>query len=253
MKIQVTSDFHGILPHIENKFDLLIVCGDVCPAHDHYTWWQYDWVLGVFTDWINNLPFLNENSRVFLTWGNHDFFDTNYIQRKMENPNNAIGRTQLENELNMAMAVSDELKRKTNGRAVVLNHKLEVFDDGVRKISVFGTPYCKKFYNWAFMFNNGFLKERFDEIPSGVDILFTHDAPTLNGLGTISEGFQYGKDAGNPIIDKAIERVEPKYYFCGHIHSGNHNFEMFGGTMMANVSLVNENYDEANSPIEFEI
>ena len=36
IKIQVTSDLHGYLPEITKEFDLLLICGDVCPAHDHY-------------------------------------------------------------------------------------------------------------------------------------------------------------------------------------------------------------------------
>ena len=72
MKVLVTSDTHGYLPEITKPFDLLLICGDVCPAHDHYFSYQKDWFNKVFVEWVKSLPFKNVWSQVVMTWGNHD-------------------------------------------------------------------------------------------------------------------------------------------------------------------------------------
>ena len=43
IKTNVTSDLHGILPPYVEEFDLMLICGDVCPAHDHYFSFQKEW------------------------------------------------------------------------------------------------------------------------------------------------------------------------------------------------------------------
>ena len=45
IKIIAFSDPHGQLPIITEPFDLMLIGGDVCPAHDHYNENEqmYDW------------------------------------------------------------------------------------------------------------------------------------------------------------------------------------------------------------------
>lgn len=47
------------------------------------------------------------------------------------------------------------------------------------------------------------------------------------GLGEIHTGAWAGKDAGNPWLADEIMRKQPDYCFCGHIHSGNHELQVF--------------------------
>ena len=75
------------------------------------------------------------------------------------------------------------------------------------------------------MVSNDKLEEKYSEIPEGTDILISHDSPTINNLGLIQEGWNEGVDAGNIVLDKYIRERKPRYFFSGHIHSGNHNFE----------------------------
>ena len=87
IKILATSDLHGILPNIKDEFDLLLICGDVCPAHDHYYAFQIEWLMVDFVEWINKLPFRNNDAKVVMTWGNHDFVGeriTDQDKRKLE-------------------------------------------------------------------------------------------------------------------------------------------------------------------------
>ena len=234
LKILVTSDLHGNLPFITTPFDLLLICGDICPAHDHYFSFQIEWFQTKFSKWINTLPFKNENSKVVFIAGNHDFFGERIQKEHL-----------------------DVFNIETQNRCVYLRNEgynyEYISDNGLETLSIFGTPYCKIFGNWAFMVNDELLDKKYNEIPNDLDILISHDSPDLNGLGMINEGWSKGIDAGNKILSKHIIEKMPKFFFSGHIHSGNHNFEKVGNTYMANVSYINEGYRPAYPILEFEI
>lgn len=74
MKIIVTSDLHGTLPEIKTEFDLLLICGDICPVWNHDRRYQKEWLNTDFADWIKSLPYKNALSRVVCIAGNHDYF-----------------------------------------------------------------------------------------------------------------------------------------------------------------------------------
>ena len=85
MKFLATSDIHGYLPNITEEFDLLMICGDICPATDHSIYYQENWIKTIFTQWINSLPYKTTWSKVILVPGNHDFwFERMSEAQKME-------------------------------------------------------------------------------------------------------------------------------------------------------------------------
>lgn len=231
--ILATSDIHGKLPMIQEPFDLLLIGGDICPAHDHYYDFQTKWFVTVFVPWINSLPFKDETSKVFMIWGNHDYLgvEVNCSWRK-------------------------RMTRNTDGRLVFLCHDSYDFEypvsDGIDALRVFGTSYCTWFGHWAFMVDNEVLEQKFSEIPEGLDILLSHDSPHLNNLGAITEGRHKTHETGSRILAKHVKRAKPKIFLSGHFHSGNHKFEEVDGTYMANVSLVNEWYEPVNPILKIE-
>lgn len=238
MRILASSDFHGNLPVIKDKFDLFLVCGDICPAHDQYYSFQKEWILTEFVDWVNSLPFRNEWSRVVMTGGNHDFA----LERFGDNE-------------------KAQLLKKTNGRCVFLKNNDYAFEwmdenEGIKKLTIFGTSYCHQFGNWAFMMDDDRLKEKYDLCPDNVDIFISHDSPDLNGLGTIYyskvDGAEYGRNVGNKPLAEAILKKKPRYFFSGHIHTGSHDLEDVEGIKMANVSLLDERYDVTYPILEIE-
>lgn len=233
LKILATSDLHGQLPVITEPFDLLLICGDVCPAHDHYYAYQINWIQHEFADWVKNLPFKNVWSKVVMTWGNHDF----------------VGERISEAEITC-------LKITTGQRIEVLRHEEYDFeylaDDDIKTMKIFGTPYCKEFGNWAFMVGGETLVKKFSQIPEGVDILISHDAPHLNGFGQILEGRWAGEDASNIQLGFAISDKKPRIALHGHIHSSLHEFKDYDGIWMSCVSRVNECYEEFYPILEFE-
>lgn len=227
MHILAMSDPHGQLPIIKETFDLLLVCGDICPLFNQYYAFQKEWVMNDFVDWVNTLPFCDEYSKVVMVGGNHDFVFERYRNNEKE-----------------------ALKTKTGGRCIFLKNNEYDFewvdDNGYNTIKIFGTSYSKIFGNWAFMLSNEKLKARYDLCPDNVDIFISHDSPDLNGLGTIHyskvDGNIYGENVGNKVLADAVLSKHPKYFFSGHIHTGNHDFESVDGIRMANVSLLNEQY-----------
>lgn len=234
MNIIASSDFHGQLPYIKEKFDLFLVPGDVCPAHDHYYSFQKEWLMTTFAEWVKTLPFANPWSKVILTPGNHDFG----LER-------------------MTRAELTELEMKCEGRLKILRHDMYEFEfpvsDGIDSLTIFGTPYCSIFGNWAFMINDEALDKKFSQIPEGVDILMSHDSPNIGKLGAILEGPWKNDDTGNAVLAKHIERVHPKLFVSGHFHSGNHELQtIFDGVKAANVSYVNEGYYPAYQPLVVE-
>lgn len=239
MKTIVFSDSHGVLPVINEKFDLLLICGDICPVDNHSRAWQKEWLEYNFTEWVNNLPFNNGWSKVIFVAGNHDM--------KLEGCSDQW--------------IQEHLLSKCNGRLVYLCNELyefEYFDDiQIQKFRIFGSPYCKMFGNWAFMRNDEYLEEKFKEIPEDLDVLITHDPPNLNNCGTILQVTRWSdgtKKAGNDILTKYVLERKPKYVFSGHIHSGNHTLEEYiPGCKIANVSLMNEFYNPINKPLILDI
>lgn len=237
MRVLAMSDLHGQLPEIKETFDLLLICGDVCPINNQYYAFQKEWVLNVFVNWINALPFHNEQTKVVMVGGNHDFIFERYGTKE-----------------------KDQLKSKTNGRCILLKNEEYEFewidDNGLKPVKIFGTSYCKIFGNWAFMLSDEKLKARYDLCPDNVDFFISHDSPDLNGLGTIHyskvDGKIYGKNVGNKVLARAIDKKHPKYFFSGHIHTGNHNFEEIGDIKVANVSLLNEQYISVYPVLSFD-
>ena len=232
MKFLATSDIHGYLPNITEEFDLLMICGDICPATDHSIYYQEKWIKMIFTQWINSLPYKTAWSKVILVPGNHDF----WFER-------------------MTKVQELEIEELCNNRLKILKHDEYEFEypvsDGLDSLIIFGTPYCSIFGHWAFMVNDETLEKKFSQIENYVDILLSHDSPNIYGLGDVTEGPFKRVGSGNPILARHIERIKPLILHTGHFHSGNKNFEERDGIWMANVSYINENYIPSNPVLSY--
>lgn len=240
-KIINISDLHGSLPEIKEEFDLMCIAGDICPTCDHSYTFQKAWIKDVFIPWINGLPFRTPYAKVILIAGNHDF----YLEQAGQN----------------ITMLKWDFKYGTNGRCIYLQHESYTFDyldedtNTIREIKIFGTPYTHYCGLWAFMEFNDELAEKFKDIPEGLDILITHDAPNLNGHGVINYGTDRYKNVGcQPLADAILEK-KPKYCVCGHIHTGNRELTKVEGEDIwtCNASLKDDFYMDVFEPIIFEI
>lgn len=225
MIFKATSDLHGYLPEINEEFDLLMICGDVCfDDYEKTPYAQVEDFKGRFIEWIKTLPFKTPWSKVIYVPGNHDRCFDGYVSH----------------------ADILSMEHMSGGRLKILNHDIYEFEypvsDGTDSLTIFGSPYCKQFGTWPFMVDNDMLEHKFSQIPESVDILLTHDSPNIDKLGAVlDENSRFHNPlAGNNVLSNHIKRIKPLIFHSGHIHSGNHNFHECDGTWMANVSYVNE-------------
>lgn len=231
MKVIALSDLHGSLIDIEEKFDLLLICGDTCPVFTHKRRFQEEWLNDDFVEWVMNLPFNDENSRVIMIAGNHDFYLEGISFKKEK-----------------------EWLDKFDGRLVYLDNEEYDYiygDNHDKTLKIFGCPYCKPLPNWAFVRENLFKYYSF--IPYDLDILITHDAPNMDGLGITTEGRNAGTNFGNDILAEYVLDRKPKYFLCGHIHTGKHKIREYRGINVANVSILDEDYCISYKPLVFDI
>lgn len=105
------------------------------------------------------------------------------------------------------------------------------------------------------MYSDEYLKNSYSRIPENCDIIISHDAPKLNNLGLVPPNMWHSTpvDAGNEVLASAILDKKPEYAFCGHIHEGNHQLTDIDGVKMANVSILDDNYNISYEPLYLDI
>ena len=225
-KFLCLSDLHGNRPDIKEDFDVMLIGGDICPVFNHSFPYQNQYLFGEFVDWVNKLPFKDENSKVVVVPGNHDFAPMGFKAKEF--------------------AKWNEL---SNGRIVPLFN--DVYD--YNGIIIAGTPWCHVFGHWAFMVDDMDLSLKYHELNkhNDIDVFVSHDAPCIDEYGVIHQGWQKGKQVGNvPLRDFIIE-AKPKIALHGHIHTSSHELKEIAGTYYRCISILDENYDVVYEPFVF--
>lgn len=229
MKVIALSDLHGTLLPVEDYFEpceLVCICGDIVPlnvqANSRKT---RKWLTEEFKPWCESLPC----DKVIFIAGNHDLHLGNLDFMYTQFP-------------------KDE-------KVTYLFHESYVYTSkSGKEYSIFGTPYCKLFGNWAYMELDSVLDKLYSEILENLDILLTHDQPY--GWGDILEDnvvWNTGDHIGNKPLAKAILDKSPRFQFNGHLHSCTHNLVEIGSTNHYNVSLKNEKYEPVYDPLVVEV
>ena len=226
MKICAISDLHGYLPKDLPESDLLLIAGDIMPLRFQNNMARSkEWLEKEFKQWCKD----QETYEIVLIGGNHDF----YFERE---------------PIDTKVIFSDY-----GPWFHYLHNETEIINIEGEEIKIFGTPYCHQFGDWAFMDEDGKLREYFAECPDEVDIILSHDAPygitdvCLEKLAHISEGH-----IGNIPLRKRINMVNFKYLIHGHLHSSDHTLTEFKGGLVANVSLLGEKYTPNYPPLLFD-
>ena len=111
-------------------------------------------------------------------------------------------------------------------------------------IKIWGSPWTPRFHNWAFNADRGEgIKEKWDAIPESTDILITHGP--AHGVNDVVE--YRVEQLGCVDLMQAIQRVQPKIFVCGHIHTGN-GITFHDNVHHINASVLDERYDYAFRP-----
>lgn len=199
------SDLHGYKPPLEGG-DLLIIAGDLT-ARDTLDEYKE------FATWLQDLPY---HYKVVIG-GNHD----NLLE---------------------------------DGAFVIEGEGIHYLCDSgveIEGLKIWGSPYTHRFTGqnpaaMAFSVKSDFqLRDHFDLIPNGVDILVTH-SPPYGVLDSCPNG-----RVGSKELYHAVSRVRPRFCLFGHIHEQGGKMVVVQGVTFANCSHVDAYYRPAHQPIIF--
>jgi len=226
MKICAISDLHGYLPRLD-PCDLVLICGDIVPLEKQVLFQEgYKWYSNEFKSWVDSLPC----DKVLFILGNH--------------------------ELCVQLHEEDWLDLfPTYEKATLLFDEEYIYETEEKEYRIYGTPWCKQFGNWAYMANSEQLTDLYSQIPEGLDILMTHDAPYGVSDVLLQKDCPWadGTHIGNMPLAECIKLRKPRYVCHGHLHSTSRQFESLEGSLIINCSLKDEFYKVVYSPIYFTI
>ena len=222
------SDLHGNLIHIQ-KCDLCLIAGDVVPLNIQKNRVEsIVWLFQDFLPWIKELPC----EEVYMVAGNHDFICAS------------------EYPVMKALEYLSDFKF-----TYLLNDYATYMAPDCKNYKVYGSPQCHVFGNWAFMHSEEFLEGLYNQVPNNIDIWLTHDTPALEDLDLLppSRWSQESIHAGGQSLAKAIQRIKPKYVFCGHLHTCKDKYLKLNNTEIYNVSILDNDYHISYEPTYLEI
>ena len=227
MKICGISDIHGDLSVQIQPCDVLCICGDIVPLEVQVNSKKSKrWLKELFIPWCSKQPC----KKVLVVGGNHDFFLWHH-------------------PLQMKEMVKEEEKIE-----YLLNEGYEF--EGVK---FFGTPLCKEFGHWAFMYpydeQDRILDKALEEWGKNIDVLLTHDSPYGVSDIILDKSCPWATDEhiGNKSLEAFIIKTAPKLNLHGHLHSTNHDEEILGVTKVYCVSILGEQYTVQYEPQYFDI
>ena len=237
MKILATSDMHGNLDGLNfTGIDLVVFAGDIAKLTGRGPWQIYDQVKWMNTKFAKMCTSWPSTTFVFVP-GNHDFFP--------------IAKERFSNKL-----LGKDLKLVLPKNAHMLLDSETTIKKNDQSIRIYGTPWVPIIsHSWAFEAEHDKLKEKFSHIPIGLDILVTHAPPHIDSSTFIDRSLQWGMSRafGSTELADEILVKQPKFVFCGHIHSGDHSPKVFGKSTIYNVSRVDERYEIAYNPLTFSL
>ena len=121
----------------------------------------------------------------------------------------------------------------------------------VEGLKIYGSPWQPRFLDWAFNLDRGKpIKEKWDLIPEGLDILITHGPPT--GILDRIKPQRDSEHIGCEELMKAVERTKPKIHVFGHIHGG-YGKAVYVNTTFINAAICTEAYNPTNQPWVIEV
>jgi len=207
MRFVCVADLHGFLPPIP-PCDVLVVAGDICPVDDERPATQRRWLRTRFARWLDAAP----ATTIVGTPGNHDW----------------VGETE------------DEVLRELDWHYLV-DQSADI--DG---LVYHGSPWTRRFQEWAFMLDEHELAERWALIPSDVDVLLVHSPPL--GYGDAIGG----ERIGSPSLLAAIDARAPRLCVFGHVHEGHGRWRRRSCTLV-NAAHCDMSYRPAYPPVSVDL
>jgi len=116
-------------------------------------------------------------------------------------------------------------------------------------IRFWGSPWQPAFMDWAFNLprNGPRLREAWNRIPLGTDVLITHGPP----YGTLDQ-VRGGEHLGCEELKLRCAAVKPRLHVFGHIHDS-YGVTHAGSQVLVNASTCDEAYRPAHRPVVVDI
>lgn len=225
MKICCLSDIHGNLPVIP-ECDILLLAGDYSPMHskDIFT----DWFLIDFVSWLKECK--QRCKYIVGIAGNHDFFfDNNFYPKNIK--------------LNYIYNFYKNTVNKHENWYYLENSSVNI-----EGFNIYGTPYQKRFYDWAFNLDEEELNKNFEKIPENTDIILTHGPP----CGILDKSVYSDERIGSLSLKERALEINAKLVVFGHNHDC--GILKVENTIFVNASYVDNAYvAHGKSPIIVEL
>lgn len=128
-------------------------------------------------------------------------------------------------------------------------HYLE--DDSVELdgTTFFGSPWTRRFGDWAFMKPQSEMAAVWAAVPDEADVLITH-SPPFGIFDRMADGLPIGCPDMAPMLD----RVQPRLHVFGHCHyMGGSVSRPRNGTVFVNAAMLHENYIDMREPVVVEL
>jgi Icc-related predicted phosphoesterase len=85
----------------------------------------------------------------------------------------------------------------------------------IEGLKIYGTPWTRVYTGNAFQIEEDQLLEKFEKIPSNLDILISHSPPQ-----NIFDRNSKGVASGSSSLLKILTKTKPRIHVFGHIHEG---------------------------------
>ena len=103
----------------------------------------------------------------------------------------------------------------------------------VAGLAIYGTPWCPDLPGFAYYATSEQLRDRWRQIPSGIDVLITH-SPPFGILDLPTSGTMH---LGCPHLREELQRIRPRLHVFGHVHAS-HGMLETPGTRYVNAAMV---------------
>jgi len=139
--------------------------------------------------------------------------------------------------------VFEDMKVPIEGVDVLIDKSITI--EGLK---IWGSPWSLPFFQWAFMATEEELQKKYDLIPDDTNIILSH-TPPYSVCDLTTDVINAGSKS---LLSKIVQLPELKLVVSGHIHEAR-GIKELGLTTIVNASVLDENYNFANKPWEFEL
>ncbi len=229
MRICCISDFHGNLDFEVPDCDLLLIAGDICGSSEINH--QINYLSGKFKKFLEKLQ--DRGISVCGVCGNHDwvFQETPLLVPKLP----------------WTVLIDKSYEFEKEG------HWDEYKCPEYFTLKIWGSPWQKRFFDWAFNLDPEDLKLKWAEIPEDTEVLLLH-SPVYGILDLVLDGSHQGCPH---LLERIRSLKDLKLVVSGHLHlqggqTETHDFGN-GAVKFVNAALMDDNYKLVRTPVVVEI